>query len=87
MLDSMELVSFLLFVIIVSYFSSFVGSILFLLTVFLMNEPSPTPEIEPKDSGHDNNVFSTADETALPTITSMINGNKHKARDIENSRL
>lgn len=57
------------------------------MTVFLMKEPSSKSEIEPKDSGHDNNVFSTADETALPTITSMINGSKDRSRNVENSRL
>lgn len=58
---------------------------MFLLTLFLMDGPK---EIDgrPKDSGHDNNVFTTADEMGLPSITRMVNNGKDRPRT-ENSRL
>lgn len=64
----------------------FISSIMFLGTLFLMEGPKKVET--PVDYGHDNNIFTTADERQLPSITSNgING-KHLPRlAIENSRL
>lgn len=53
-----------------------------------MDEPKPAKEEIniSKELGHDNRTFTTADETALPTITSLVNG-KNRPRTMENSRL
>lgn len=54
--------------------------------MFLMDGPKKTTEcVEPKDHGHDNNIFSVADETNLPTITSMVVNSKSNLH--ETSRL
>lgn len=68
-------------------FLSTTGSIMFLCTVFLMEGPPPTAT--QKDTGHDNRVFSTADETAgLPTLTNIANGKSTTPRlAFESSRL
>lgn len=59
---------------------------MFLLTIFIMDGPKPQPETtDPKDVGHDNNIFTTADETNLPTITSMVANTKNNTH--ETSRL
>lgn len=54
--------------------------------MFLMDGPKKTvsPD-DPKDLGHDNNVFTVADETNLPTITSMVVNSKKNLH--ETSRL
>lgn len=63
------------------------SSILFLLTMFLMEGPKKVID-PPKDaSGHDNKVFSTADENGMiPTLT-MSNGKGMPTLQIESSRL
>ena len=59
---------------------------MFLFTIFLMDGPKPQPETAPaKDSGHDNDIFTTADETNLPTITAMVANTKNNTQ--ETSRL
>ncbi|XP_044260265.1 putative metabolite transport protein HI_1104 [Tribolium madens] len=70
------------------FYAGFYGisSIMFLLTIFIMDGPKPQPEATaPKDGGHDNNIFTTADETNLPTITSMVANTKNNIH--ETSRL
>lgn len=63
----------------------FTGSIMFLFTVFLM-PGGPEPSQPAKDlTGVDNSMFTTRDEHALPTITSLVRNNKRT--DTENSRL
>jgi hypothetical protein len=62
------------------------GSIMFLLTIFIMDGPKAQPEeAAPKDAGHDNDIFTTADETNLPTITAMVANTKNNIH--ETSRL
>lgn len=59
---------------------------MFLMTVFLMEGP-PKPTTE-KDTGHDNRVFSTADETTgLPNLTNLTNGKNTPRLAFESSRL
>lgn len=62
---------------------------MFLLTVFLMDGPpkedNNSPSAPKQLTGHDNNVFTTADETNLPTITSLVTN--HKRNGTESSRL
>lgn len=62
---------------------------MFLLTVFLMDGPVKEEETAPSVpkplGGHDNTMFSTADETNLPTITSLVSN--HKRLGTESSRL
>lgn len=58
---------------------------MFLMTLFLMEGPKAPAQ---KDSGHDNRVFSTADEnTGLPTLTNMANGKNTPRLAFESSRL
>lgn len=65
---------------------SFSGSILFLLTTFLMEGPKKEAPAPQKDiSGVDNVVFTTSDETNLPTITALVTNTKRPAT--ESSRL
>ncbi|XP_017786759.1 PREDICTED: putative metabolite transport protein HI_1104 [Nicrophorus vespilloides] len=66
------------------FYAGFYGisSIMFLLTVFLMDGPKQADN--PKDFGHDNNICTTVDETALPTIT---NGVHIPRIGTENSKL
>lgn len=60
---------------------------MFLLTLFLMEGP-PKPASTQKDAGHDNKVFSTADETnGLPTLTNIANGKNTPRLAFESSRL
>lgn len=65
------------------FYAGFYGisSLMFLLTLFLMEGPKEVDEVK-TDYGHDNNIFTTADETNLPTIT-MQNGQVQ----IQNGRL
>lgn len=58
---------------------------MFLFTVFLMDGPvKQTTE----DSGHDNRVFSTADENnGLPVLTNLGNGKNTPRLAFESSRL
>ncbi|XP_045478434.1 probable sugar efflux transporter [Harmonia axyridis] len=64
------------------FYAGFYGisSILFLLTLCLMEGPQPTqpPVSMPNKhlSGVDNVVFTTADERGLPTITSMVSNSR-----------
>lgn len=70
------------------FYAGFYGisSLMFLLTVFIMDGPKPTPDATPNKPihGHDNAMF-TADETNLPTITSLVRN--HKQEQTESSRL
>lgn len=50
-------------------------------------EGPPKPAPAQKDTGHDNTVFSTADETGLPTITNIANGKNTSRLAMESSRL
>lgn len=59
---------------------------MFLFTLFLMEGPPKTEE-QQKDIGHDNRVFSTADETGLPTLTNLANGKNGPRLALESSRL
>lgn len=73
------------------FYAGFYGisSIMFLLTMFLMDGP-PKQVQQDKEAGHDNRVFTTADETALPTLTNgKVVPNLHIDRPIpiESSRL
>lgn len=73
---------------IATFYAGFYGisSIMFLLTMFLMEGPKKV-EGPPKDvAGHDNKVFSTADENGtMPTLTT--NGKGVATLQIESSRL
>lgn len=52
------------------------GSIMFLLTTFLMEGPPPKePPTVKHLAGHDNVVFS-GDEATLPTITALVRNTK-----------
>lgn len=48
-------------------------------------EDNNSPSAPKQLTGHDNNVFTTADETNLPTITSLVTN--HKRNGTESSRL
>lgn len=59
---------------------------MFLFTVFLMpGSPEPASQPAKELTGVDNSMFTTRDEHALPTITSLVRNNKRT--DTENSRL
>ncbi|KAK5638981.1 hypothetical protein RI129_013276 [Pyrocoelia pectoralis] len=51
------------------FFAGFYGisSILFFLTMFLMDGPQKQPSLD-KELGHDNKIFTTADESSLATL-------------------
>lgn len=54
--------------------------------MFLMDGPKkPAPSADLKDLGHDNNIFTVADETTLPAITAMVVSSKKNLH--ETSRL
>lgn len=62
---------------------------MFLFTLFLMEGPPKPAPVQKDVTGHDNSVFTTADEneTGLPTITNVVNGKNTPRLAMESSRL